>query len=150
MGGLRTDRMDYRLYDRMLRKRPQIAVINIGGNDITPTSAPRDIFKRICNIVEDLHDSGVKHVFIAEIMTRGDFSKCPGLTKVSFDLQRKKINHLLAKTYKEKLIRFSDIRFPKDYSYDGVHMGTEVTTTRNTGMKKYESRIRRILCSVRS
>lgn len=56
-GGLRTDRMDYRLYDRMLRKRPQIAVINIGGNDITPTSAPRDISSefaiswRICMIL---------------------------------------------------------------------------------------------------
>ena len=45
-----------------------------------------------CGIVDNLYDSGVKSVFIAEILTRSDFTKCPGLTKK----QRFSVNKKLA------------------------------------------------------
>lgn len=39
-------------------------------------------FQRICSIVDDLHQSGVQQVFVADIMFTGNFSKCPGLSHV--------------------------------------------------------------------
>ena len=103
-------------------------------------------------IVSGLEESGTKTVFIAEIMTRGDFSKSPDsiLNKTTFDNKRQKINYRLAKTYKDHLIRFPDMRYPRDYHTDLVHLLQDSSSTNNTGMNKYESRIRRLLCSLRS
>ena len=100
-GGLRTDRMDHYLYQRVLHEEADVVIINLGGNDITPVSTPEEIFRRICGIVDDLYDSGVKSVFIAEILTRGDFTKCPGLTKTVFEKQRFSVNKKLAKKKKK-------------------------------------------------
>ena len=61
-------------------------------------------------------------------MTRGDFSKCPDpeMNKRSFDLQRKRINTLLAKKFKDKFLKFADIDLdnPTDYDKDRVHLLT--------------------------
>ena len=106
------------MYSRMIDLRPNVAFINVSGNDI--------------------------------IITRGDFSKSPdpNLDKPTFDKIRQKVNALLAKCYKDNFIRFPDIKYPKDYSSDGVHVSTHSESTNNTGMKTYESRIRRVLCSI--
>ena len=72
------------------------------GNDITPVSTPEEIFRRICGIVDGLYDSGVKSVFIAEILTRGNFTKCLGLTKTAFEKQMFNVHKKLANKYKEK------------------------------------------------
>ena len=137
-------------YDKMIELRPDVAFINVSGNDITTETKPREIFDRVVKIAEDLRDAGATTVLIAEIMTRGDFSKSPDptLDKTTFDRKRQKINAFLAKHFKDNLIRFPDIKYPKDYSTDGVHLMTYSDSTNNTGMKKYESRIRRILCSL--
>ena len=140
------------LYQRMLELRPDVAFINVSGNDITTATTPKQIYDRVVKIVSGLQEVGTRHIFIAEIMTRGDFSKSPdpGLDKTTFDKKREKINSRLAKTYKDHLIRFSDMRYPRDYHTDLVHLMTESSTTNNTGMRKYESHIRRLLCSLRS
>ena len=158
-GGLRTDfkkrdgKIDtdaQAMYSRMIDLRPNVAFINVSGNDITTDVKPRDIFNRVVRIVDDLQAAGTTTVFIAEIITRGDFSKSPdpNLDKPTFDKIRQKVNTLLAKCYKDNFIRFPDIKYPKDYSSDGVHVSTHSESTNNTGMKKYESRIRSVLCSI--
>ncbi|OWF36980.1 hypothetical protein KP79_PYT02494 [Mizuhopecten yessoensis] len=109
-------------------------------------SKPRDIFNRIVSLVETLRDSGTTRVLVAEILPRGSF-KAPGLNKTVFDRQRNKINALLRKKYDKDFVRFPDIKYPTDYLPDLVHLDTRETTTKNTGMKKYASRIRRCLHS---
>ncbi|WAR29243.1 hypothetical protein MAR_002811 [Mya arenaria] len=97
--------LDNNLYGRLFCTEYDVVFINIGGNDITTTSTPSEIVQTISEIVDDLYESGVKDVFI---MSRGDFSKCLGLTKQWFDNQRFKINKKPANIYKEKLVRFGD------------------------------------------
>lgn len=149
--GRRTDDDAKAMYARMIKLRPDVAFINVSGNDVMTETKPKEIFDLISGIVRDLEDAGTATIFVAEIMTRGDFTKSPdpNLDRATFDRKRQKINSLLAKHYKDKLIRFSDIRFPGDYSTDAVHLMTYSSTTNNSGMKKFESRIRRILCSLK-
>ena len=84
--------------------KDDVVIINHGENDITPVSTPEEIFRRIYGNVDNLYDnhydSGVKSVFIAEILTRDDFTKCPGLTKTVFEKQMFSVNKKLAKKYK--------------------------------------------------
>ena len=138
------------LYNRMIDLRPD--VVSVSGNDITSEIKPREIYDPVVTVANDLRDAGITKIFIAEIMTRGDFSKSPDphLDKATFDRKRQKINSLLAKHFKDKLIRFPDIKYPRDYSTDAVHLMTYSASTNNSGMKKYESRIRRILCSLKN
>ncbi|OWF46744.1 hypothetical protein KP79_PYT18855 [Mizuhopecten yessoensis] len=51
-GGLRTDRKLQPTLKKALAAAPDIAFINIGGNDIEAESKPRDIFNRIVSLVE--------------------------------------------------------------------------------------------------
>jgi len=123
-GGLRTDRMDTALLHRALKTNADIAYLQLGGNDITATSTPKDIFDRICTVVTLFLDSGIRQVYIGEILTRGNFSKAPGLTKESFDRQRKRINKSLEKKYTSNFVYFPDIKYPHDYVPDLVHLQT--------------------------
>ena len=87
---MRTDNINRNLYQELLRAKAGFVVANVGGNDISPTSTPDEIFRRIVEIAEDLYESGVKTVYIAEVLTRGDFSKCQGLTRETKENQEKK------------------------------------------------------------
>lgn len=146
-GGLRTDRMDENLLARVINAHVNVLVVNIGGNDITPTASPSDIFQRICDLIETFEKSGVSVVYVNEIMTRGDFSKCPGLTKAVFDRRRKTINKLLHEKFSDRFVKFTDIKFPADYLPDLVHLQTDQAESRNCGMRKFECRISRIFRS---
>lgn len=139
-------------YNQMVDLHPDIVFLNVSGNDITTKTDPREIIDRVVRITVDLQEAGTTTVFIAEILTRGDFSKSPDsqLDKATFDRKRQKINSGLAKLFKDKLIRFPDIKYPRDYSTDLVHLSSYSATTNNTGLKKYESRIRRLLSSLKN
>ena len=153
-GGLRTDQLHTsrsanRLWRRSLRREADVYLINIGGNDITPTSEPDDIFMRIVNLVYELYRRRrVKMVYVAEIQTRGDFRG--GLTKEEFDRQRQIINELLKERFQQYFVSFTDVRYPNDYDEDLVHLDTSERLRRNSGMRKYANRIRRIFCSYRA
>ena len=142
----------YETFNEMLDLRPDVAVLSVCANDITSTTVPNDIINRIAQMTFELQEVGTSTVFITEILTRGDFKNSPDplLDQATFDRKRKKINSGLAKRFKDKLIRFSDMRYPKDYSTDRVHLLDYSEETNNTGLKKYMSRIRRILCSLKN
>ena len=136
----------------MLDLRPDIAFLSVCANDITPTTEPSEIINRVVKMAEDLREAGTSKILIAEIQTRGDFTNSldPQLSKAMFDRKRKKINSGLAKHFKDQLIRFSDIRYPRDYSTDRIHLLDYSATTNNTGLKKYMHRIRRVICSLKN
>lgn len=139
-------------YDDLKELKPDVVFINVGGNDLSTKSDPREVYERIMALVHEMRQVGVNVVYVAEIMTRGDFSKCPDteMNKTSFDRQRRKINTLLAKELKERFVKFGDVHYPSDYSRDLVHLSDFSDITNNTGLKKYESRLRRIFCSLKS
>ena len=149
-GGLRADRMQTDptakgLWRRCLRREADVYFVNIGGNDITTTSEPEEIFKRIVKLVDELYrQRRVKMVYVAEIQTRGDFRG--GLTKQEFDDQRRVINDLLQNRYHQYFVRFTDVRYSTDYDTDLVHLDSSERLRRNSGMRKYEGRIKRIFC----
>ena len=57
--------------------KPDVVFINVGGNDLTTTSSPRQVFDRILGLTVELQQAGIKDIYVTEILTRGDFSKCP-------------------------------------------------------------------------
>ena len=54
-GGIRTDIKNQALYRRLLELRPDAAIIHLGGNDITITSTPRDIFSRLTGFKQSVY-----------------------------------------------------------------------------------------------
>ena len=134
---------EHRSVRQDVKGKRDIVIVAVGGNDITPTSQPKEIVRRITEIVNDISRNGCEHVYITEILTRGNFSKCPGLQKIVFDRQRIKINKCLAKTFKNNLLNFPGIKFPADYSKDLVHLESRIPG--NNGMRKYQYRLQRLM-----
>ncbi|KAH3857548.1 hypothetical protein DPMN_100158 [Dreissena polymorpha] len=69
--------MDTDLYGKMLKEKGDIFIVAVGGNDITPTSQPKESVRRITEIVNEISRNGCEHVYVKEILTHGNFSKCP-------------------------------------------------------------------------
>lgn len=144
---MRADRVDQRVFCALLEFQPETVFVCIGGNDISMNSSPRQTFENINEIVNILTNNGTKNVYIGEIMTRGQFSRSPGLTKEMFDKKRKLINKNLKKKYGRFFVTFSDIHFPDHYDKDKVHLNTDRTVRDSVpGMKKFQCRLIRVLC----
>ena len=152
-GGLRCDRLDTQMKKRMIRTatKSDYIFLSIGGNDISPISDPTRIYDNICDLVRELENAGVRRVFISEILPRADFKKSdpPGLTKSKFERDRKKVNSLLIERYGSQVIRFHDIRCPRDYDEDLVHLSEPTPSNKNCGIRKYFFRIRLAFCSAK-
>ena len=117
MGGLQASTVTHTMVKKMRAARPNFIFLAIGGNDISVLSTAADIFEDICKLVKTFKEASVQEVFISEILPRDDFSKSkpPGLTKACFYRQRKAINGLLRERYGDCLIKFTDLRCPRDY-----------------------------------
>ena len=148
-GGLGCDTLTKKLRDRMIATAAtsDYVFLSIGGNDISCTSNPDHIYDNICELVKDIEDAGVRRVYISEILPRENFSKRPGLTKTKFNRDRKAINRLLYENYGTRVIKFHDIRCPRDYDVDLVHLSEPTPTNQNCGIRKYFFRIRLVFCS---
>ncbi|XP_033730279.1 uncharacterized protein LOC117319617 [Pecten maximus] len=117
-GGMRSDSIPRQLLRDLIEYNPDVVLIQLGGNDISATSSPNDIFQRLLTLQVDLHHAGIQEVYFTEIVRRGNFDKSPGLTATSFEKQRKKINRLLLTRPRYIKIR---VNFPEDYDRDQVH-----------------------------
>ena len=152
-GGLRCDELDDTMKTQMKQAaaKSDYVFLSIGGNDISPISDPEVIFNNIRDLVEKLEETHVRRVYISEILPRGDFSKSKprGLTKAKFDSDRKAINKLLFKEYGTRVIKFHDIRYPRDYHSDKVHLSEPTQDSKKCGLRKYFFRIRLTFCSSR-
>ena len=122
-GGLHTSTVTDTMVE-MTAARSNFIFLAIGGNDISVISKPKDIFADICNLMKVFKKADVQEVFVSEIVSRAYFSKSkqPGLTKAHFDRQRMEINGLLQEKYGDRLIKLRDIRCPRDYDKDLVHL----------------------------
>ena len=86
-GGLQLDTLGNEMKGKMKGKmkaaKPDLLFLSVGGNDISPVSDPKKISKGICELVQDFHNAGVRHVCISEILQRADVfkSQSPGLSK---------------------------------------------------------------------
>ncbi|KAK3089506.1 hypothetical protein FSP39_018796 [Pinctada imbricata] len=142
-GGMKAcDAIDSRKFSQLLDFSPDVVFMVIGGNDVSDTSIPSDIFKSIMEIISTLYSSGVKRVFISEIIERGNFEKAPGLTRERFNKQRKVINKKLKTACRDNFVMMK-VKFPKDYDEnDFVHLNCD-------GLRAYFFRVRIILCSVK-
>ena len=81
---------------------PDVCFVCLGGNDIRPDCHPSEIVQKILVVTDQMKESGVKKVFVAEISTRGDFRKVSGLDKQTFDNKRNSVNRKLKKSLKGK------------------------------------------------
>ena len=135
-------------WKRCLRREADVCLINVGGNDITTRSEPEDIYQQIVKLVDQIFSRRrVKLVYIGEVQTRGEFRD--GLIKREFDSHREVINHLLRERYGRLFVDFKDVVFQTDYDTDLVHMDMSERLRRNSGMRKYRNRIRRMFYSYR-
>lgn len=147
-GGMKTDNIPTEFLTSIKRIQPDCVFVHLGGNDITSDSYPKDIATRLLCLYDDLLKSSVKYVFVAEIIPRRPSQRhCPGLTHAEFETQRKRVNCYLKKKIGQRLVRFKQITFPKDYDNDEIHLSTTAQSGR-CGLEKYFFRIRRVLLSV--
>lgn len=61
--GLRCDSLTEEMWRRILTYKPDCLFLHVGGNDITTTTSPNDVVRKIMDIYCNLKDSGVKSVF---------------------------------------------------------------------------------------
>ena len=96
-GGLRTDFLNKKgvidkyaksSYDQLKSLRPDVFVINVGGNDLSTRTKPREIYNRIIGLVHDVQKAGVKDVYVAERMTRADLPSNEEKNSLIFDAKR--------------------------------------------------------------
>lgn len=139
-GGMRADNVNQRVLVELMDFHPEIIFVGLGGNDISVNSSPRQTSEDIVKKATVFSDNGAKNVYISEIMTKGQFSKTPGLKKEIFE---KKSNQQTL----EKEIRtiLCDIHFPEHYDENKVHLNAK-RTVKVPGMKKFQCRLSRVLC----
>ncbi|XP_069121492.1 uncharacterized protein [Argopecten irradians] len=118
-GGMRLDSIPSHLLQDLIEYRPDVVVVQLGGNDISATSSPNEIFQRLQTLQTDLLRAGIQKIYFAEILRRGNFTKSPGLTQTSFNKQWNKINRLTQT--KLNFIRIH-VKFPDHYLHDLVHL----------------------------
>ena len=140
---LRAENVPSWLLEDLIDWGPQFVFIHLGGNDISTSSSPNEIYEMIVSLVEDLETRGMK-VYVGEILTRGCFKLNPGLTELCFEKQRKAINRKLKKKFQQWFVRFPDLKFPRDYDEDQVNLAT---TVGNKGMRNYYFRVKRVIAS---
>lgn len=146
LSGIRIQVFPRPVFSSIVSFKPDCVFVHMGGNDITTSTTPRDVSDRLLKFRERLLDCGVKRVYMAEILPRGDFSRSPDqhLDKAIFDRKRKKINNFLKSALGQYFVSFKDIKFPEDYDSDMVHLGTMTKENRASGMTRYFHRVRRI------
>lgn len=108
-GGMKTDNIPTEFFTSIKRIQPDCVFVRLGGNDITSDSYPKDIATRLLHVClyDDLLKSGVKYVFVGEIIPRRHSQRhCPGLTHAEFDTQRNRVNCYLKKKIGQRLVRF--------------------------------------------
>lgn len=61
--------------------------INVGGNDLIMKKIPQHIFDHSVRLVAKLQQASVNDIYLAEILSNGDFSKCPdpAMNKIKFN-----------------------------------------------------------------
>lgn len=143
-GGMKVTSISVPKYTQLLQLNPDYVFIQLGGNDISSTTIPREIFEKIIGCVDHLYLNGVKRVYVGEILRRGAF-RDSHLTTAQFNRIRRTINKLLKKKLGSDFIMFPDIHFPMDYSPDQVHLSCG--NSRKSGMVKYFHRLRKIIVS---
>ena len=126
-GGMTAKNFDRNLLQQLTSFQPDYVLMNIGGNDIRSDSVPRLIVEDIVELIEELEKFDIKVIF-CDICERGKFPKDSLLTKKSFNAQGRKINAL---TKNEVQTMQVNMRFPKDYDQDKVHLSNP------EGMKKF-------------
>ncbi|OWF35501.1 hypothetical protein KP79_PYT16799 [Mizuhopecten yessoensis] len=136
-GGLKCSKIPQQIIAKALNFKPDTVFLHLCGNDITADSTARDVFDSLAMLIDELYRNGVKRFCVGDILTRGSFTKCPGLDKESFDRQRTKINKLLRKNYSD--IYSFPHKYPEDYSTkDKVHIATKGNSMRKYFLLVYE------------
>lgn len=135
---MRAADMNKKMMQEVTEFKPDIVFVCLGGNDIDADSSPKTIVKDIKKLIDELISVGVKRVLVSEVLERGNFTKAPGLTKTSFDAQRKSINQTMKRKLKNNFVPFPEIHFPVDYTSDLVHFN-------ESGLLKQFHRVKRAL-----
>ena len=105
-----------------------LAVLFLGGNDLSNNSSPRAITDALLSIVShltSLHDKVV--VVLIEHRELPDNNR-HGITNLSYRQQRRRVNNNLARPLQRMNVRtlhFSDTFFAKLHTRDGVHFGSQ-------------------------
>ena len=136
---MKAESYDERLFQELVRFKPDFTIVLLGGNDITSVSRPSDIFRHLKLLTERLAAIGCHTICFIQITERGKFRDAQ-LYKVSFNAQHKRINNLMSGIVETVTIK--DLRFPKDYDKDFVHVN-------NYGQSKLFFTIRRKVFSLK-
>ncbi|OWF34982.1 hypothetical protein KP79_PYT23803 [Mizuhopecten yessoensis] len=117
--------------------RPDIIILHLGENDISPSRRPGDIADAVISLVEDFRALG-SIVRVVAFLPRGNVSRVPGLTTHMFRQSRLAVNKILSRRLGKDLICMQRLHYPKDYSSDLVHLS-------DTGMLRYFLTLREVV-----
>lgn len=144
--GLRADSVPPSKIQEITVFNPDIICVLVGGNDISDTSSPSEIFKNIVNLVDVLKNvCMIYQIYVCEVLSRGKFKFSKHMTYERFEAQRTKINKKLIIMKNASIIPLRKIKYPQDYVSDCVHLNdggqkklffalrTAILTTKLTG-----------------
>lgn len=118
---LRSDRLE----EIMLSNRPTRIFLQIGGNDIGPTSTAYRVYKDIKNLINELKTvDSVKRIVVGCLFKR---YKPRGMSSGEYEQQRVDVNRLLKERYEgDSIVTFCDLHglcdLDRDAFPDGVHL----------------------------
>lgn len=141
-GGMKASSVPEDILNDVFNFQPDIVFIQLGGNDISKSKTPSDLVGDLIKLVDNFKSAGVKQVYIGEILERGDFTKSPGVDITFFNSVRKFVNRRLVKIYGKHVINFLQVRFPRDYLDDKVHLNSN-------GLRTYYLKLRRLFLSLK-
>ena len=137
LGGMRAGDVDAELWKKLIRYRPNVCLLHLGGNDITRTCVVKDLFKKVWDLVTKLQELGC-HVVVGEVLPRAEGS-LRGVSLDIFERVRTALNRKLRRVLKENFLFFRvchwyplgpDGGLHYHYDRDGVHLS-------KSGMRQY-------------
>ncbi|XP_052252656.1 schlafen family member 13-like isoform X2 [Dreissena polymorpha] len=120
--GMSVIRPNQELLEQMLQWGPDVVILCLGGDDITPTCRPRKIGWYIVELCILVTARGVATVVVADICKRWAFQD-PALTSDRFNAMRNSIAHYVTKFFPVASMVY--VKEKEHWCPDGVHLSKE-------------------------
>ncbi|XP_061178494.1 uncharacterized protein LOC133187150 [Saccostrea echinata] len=120
VGGMTASQPCPNLISKMLRYRPDIIVVCLGGNDISSGAEPSTVIGCLTSLFHQIKVLSPRQpeIFFTEIVSRGKFRI--SMQREEFDARRRTVNNKMKKILGRTYIRI-DVKLPRHYLPDETH-----------------------------
>lgn len=110
------------IWERLLRDRPALTFLVLGGNDITPESDLVQLAQDIEDLAKEIEDKTGGHCKIVGVEKR---TNPRGMSSARFNAARNGVNRRLKRQLKFARTRYMSMEMNEQELWDGVHLKRE-------------------------